>query len=106
MTPDEKQEFANEAEKALDHPLVQEVIEELFFNLNINNAGLPRMGIMKVGMYVATVARAHALGIDPDELRMTDEESDDFQLSLIQAMIGAGKPVVVITTGETHEPSS
>ena len=55
MTTDEKQAFANEAEKALSHPLVIEVIDELAFNLTngSHRDGLVRYGIKKVAMYKA-----------------------------------------------------
>lgn len=108
MTGDEKQAFANEAEKALEHPLVEEVIDELLFNLRLRGqqSSLPRYGIKKVAMYVATVARAQALGIDPDTLRMTNDESDEVQMRLVEAALGAGKPVIaVIADAPTAQPT-
>ena len=100
MTTDEKQAFANEAEKALSHPLVIEVIDELAFNLTngSHRDGLVRYGIKKVAMYVATVARAHALGIDPDTLRTTDDEDTEFQRELLTAALGSGQPIIVVDT--------
>lgn len=100
MNHDEKQAFANEAEKALDHPLVIEVMEELCFNLRVPFDGLPRYGLRKVALYVATVARAHALGIDPDTLRMTDDEATDFQMDLARTAVEAGQPVFIAVVAD------
>lgn len=98
MNTKEKDAFADEAFKALDHPLVESVVDELCFNLRVENKGLPRFGIRKVAHYAAIVARAHALGIDPEVLRMTDEESDEVMLDLVKAATEAGKPAIVLTT--------
>lgn len=76
MNTAEKDAFANEAEQALKHELVTEAVDELVFTLRRGDhrEGLVRYGIRKIAMYVATIARAHALGIDPDVLRITDKE--------------------------------
>ena len=100
MTSDEKQAFANEAEKALDHPLVRDVIEEFADNMGFALEGLPFYGIMKVAMYTATVARAQALGIDPDELRHTPEEADAAMLRKMHAAVDAGVPTMVVVTDD------
>lgn len=100
MTGDEKQAFANEAEKALDHELVQKVIDESMENLS--NYGiamdnkLVRRGFLKVAMYTATVARALAMGIDPEELRMTPLESNQSILEQTRRVSERGIPVVVV----------
>jgi len=110
MTTAEKDAFADEAYKALDHPLVERVIDELCGNLRVSNRGLPRYGIRKVAHYAAIVARAHALGIDPDTLRATDDEADEAAARLVRAAIESGKPVFVVTTeaddAETGEKSA
>lgn len=97
MTGEEKGAFSDEAYKALDHPLVQDVMEELCFNLRIEYEGLPRYGLRKVALYVAIVARAQALGIDPDDLRSTPDEATEDMMRLAQAAHDAGKPVIVVT---------
>ena len=75
QAPDWKQRHANSAEKALSHPLVTDVVDELLRNLGEDRAGLVFYGIMKVAMVTASVTLAQARGIDPDALRLTPEES-------------------------------
>lgn len=72
MTPAEKQAFADEASKAADHPIVQNILDEARDNLSRNHkvsADIVEWQVAKVANVVAQVARAQALGIDPDELR-------------------------------------
>lgn len=95
MTID-RQAFANEAEKALDHPLVASVIDELLSNLGVSRESDEFYGIAKVAMYVATVARAQALGIDPDELRMTADEADVALREHAEHLAALGVPVSVV----------
>lgn len=104
MTTAEKDAFADEAFKAIEHPLVDGVVEELLFNLGCKNEGLPRYGARKVAHYAAIVARAQALGIDPDVLRATDEEADEFMMELAQSFLASGKPVigVVVERGQSE----
>lgn len=96
LTAAEGNALADEAFKALDHPIVNDCAEELCFNLRIKYEGLPRYGIRKLMQYAAIVARCHALGIDPEEMRMTNEEADDLMLKMADGVAGAGKPVIVI----------
>ena len=96
MTPEQKQAFANEAEQALQHPLVEECIDELLGNLGLRGQALPRYGIRKVAHYAATVARAQALDIDPDALRTDAAEIAERRAMLTDAAIKAGKPVFVV----------
>lgn len=86
-----KTQHADESSKALKHPLVSEVIAELLFNLGENDTGLPAYSIRKVAMYAAQVARAQALGIDPDTLRSTDEEATEAQMRIAGIAARAGK---------------
>jgi hypothetical protein len=92
---DWKQQHANEAEKALDHALVKNVIEEQMQNLGTDNA-LVRYGLTKIAMYAASVARAQALGIDPDELRHTPEEARASLQARARAAVGAGVPTLLV----------
>ena len=64
-----KLDHANEAERVLEHELVKDVMEEFAGNMKFSLSGLPAYGLAKVVCYAAQVARAQALGIDPDELR-------------------------------------
>lgn len=100
MDSAEKQAFADEAEKALDHELVQKVMLEFADNMGFAFEGLPKIGLLKIAMYVATVARAQALGIDPDELRHTPQEGFDAQMRIAEAFTRAGKPVTIVVPGE------
>lgn len=94
----DKRAFANEAEKAVEHHLVHECINELMLNLQ-STSGLVRFGIVKVAQYAATVARAQALGIDPESLRMTREEATESAMGLARSFADNGKPVIVVAVG-------
>jgi hypothetical protein len=65
MTADWKEHHANEAEKALDQDLVQRVLTEFAGNMGFERDGLPEYGLVKIVLTVAQVARAEALGFDP-----------------------------------------
>lgn len=91
---DWKQRHADESCKALEHPLVVEVMKEFADNMGFKLEGLPRYGLKKVAMYAAQVARAQALGIDPDDLRSTPEEAEAQMLRKARLFVKAGKPVM------------
>jgi hypothetical protein len=84
---------------ALDHELVRGVMAEFADNMGFKLEGLPGYGMLKVAVYVAQVARAQALGFDPDLLRVSDEEAEAEQLALARAAVAAGKPTWVIRGG-------
>ncbi len=90
---DWKEQHANEASKSTKHELVEGVIEEFMDNIGLADTGLPAYGIRKVAHYAAMVARAHALGFDPNLLRMTNEEATSHQLDLAARAVVAGIPV-------------
>ena len=96
MTPEDKQRFADDAERAVLHELTQESIDELLRNLGADRESLPYYGILKVCNVAAQIARAHALGIDPETLRMTDEEATAAMVALARSFAASGKPVIVI----------
>jgi len=100
MKPDWKQQHANDSEKALRHDLVESAIKELMMNLKTDSA-LVRYGIVKVASYVAQVARAQALGFDPDLLRLSDDEANEQMLKLAKRAVELGKDVIVVS----KEPS-
>lgn len=95
---DWKKQHANDSERAMEHELVRGVMDE--FTENVKNCGyspnLFAYGLNKVCLYVAQVARAQALGFDPDTLRMNPEESADFMEKMAEAAVRAGKPVIVV----------
>jgi hypothetical protein len=92
----DKQQFANEAEKALSHPLVVDVIDEQLLNLGVTRDSLVYYGLSKIAMYAATVARAQALGIDPDELRATPAEANAALLERAKRLAASDVPTIVI----------
>jgi hypothetical protein len=98
MTTDHdwKKQFANDAERAILHPLTQENIDELLFNLRSDRNGLPYYGILKLCNVVAQVARADAMGIDPELLRLSADEVNEWLGKMIEAFADAGKPVIVV----------
>lgn len=99
-----KDKHANDAERALEHEMVKGVIDEFADNLRHNPdvaaggfySGLFCYGFRKCMSYVAQVARAQALGFDPDTLRMTPGEVTEAQINLARMAVEAGKPVHVI----------
>lgn len=101
MSKDWKQDFANDAEKAFAHQIVKETLDEYVYNMRGNysvnlDKGLPKYGLMKVMNAVAIVARAQALGIDPDLLRLSNEEASAEIIAMARRFHAAGKPVVVV----------
>lgn len=88
------------SEKALDHELVVDVIAELLDNLNVSRDSLPAYGVRKVARYTAAVARAQALGFEPNLLRMTSDEARSHQLELAAEAALLGIPVHLIDRPE------
>lgn len=85
MTDDWKQKLAEDADGALKHDLVTSVIDEYIDNMSPVvdlSKGLPRYGLTKIAHYVAIVARAQALGIDPDLVRLSATEANKQMLAL------------------------
>lgn len=93
---DWKSVHAKEAEKALDSDIVQNVLDEFADNMRFKRDGLPEYGLVKICCYVAQVARAQALGFDPELLRLSDEEADAQALEKARIAVAAGKPVWAI----------
>lgn len=102
MSEDWKTRHVKESEKAVAHELVQGVMAELRDNLGVSDTGLPAYGIAKVALYAAQIARAQALGFDPDLLRLTESEATSEQLRLAAEAVFSGIPVVTfdLTDGE------
>ena len=101
MTLDWKKQHANESDKAWIHPLVRDVIDEQIGNIVRcgpwkEDDALLRMGLSKIAMYAAQVARAQALGFDPELLRMSPEEADSTLLKFAEMAVRAGKPVSIV----------
>jgi hypothetical protein len=105
MAGDWKRHHANEAEKAHEQPLVQSAVEEFIDNMKRNHGvdpseGLPSYGLHKVLATAMIVARAEALGFDPELLRLSRTEATEQQLRLAQMAAEQGKPVWAIEAGE------
>ena len=96
MTQDWKQQHANDSEKALRHELVESAIKELMVNLKTDSA-LVEYGIVKVASYVAQVARAQALGFDPDLLILNDDEAEEQMLKFAKRAVELGKDVIFVS---------
>ncbi len=92
-TKDWKQTYADAADATLAHPIVDRCMAELRMNLGVSDDGLPAYGIAKVAAYAAQVARAQALGVDPELLRVTSEEANSLTLELAAEASLAGIPV-------------
>ena len=93
---DWKNAHANEANRAIEHELVEDVIAELLDNLGIADGGLPAYGIRKVARYAAMVARAQALGFDPNLLRLSNSEATSEQLRIAAEAVRLGIPTHMI----------
>lgn len=93
---DWKTDHANEAWKAVEHPIVAYVMEEFADNMGFALDGLPAYGLRKVALYAAQVARAQALGIDPEDLRSTPGEANERMRDLAALFEEQCKPVIVI----------
>lgn len=99
---DWKARHAVESEKALEHELVREVMAELRGNLNVSDDGLAAYGIQKVAYYAASVARAQALGFNPNLLRMTESEANSVQVQMAAELVFNGVPVHMVEV-DRHE---
>jgi hypothetical protein len=93
---DWKQRHANDADKALRHPLVEGVIDEQLMNLGREGDSLARYGLSKIAHYAAQVARAQALGFDPELLTLTPDEANRALMERAAAMVFAGVPTTII----------
>ncbi len=108
-TPDQprdwKNEHANAASHAWNHPMVTEVIKEYAANMGFDpDKGLPAYGALKIAMYAAQVARAQALGFDPELLRLTEDEANRAQMERAAAMVFAGVPTIVVELDHRRHP--
>lgn len=90
---DWKSQHANEADKAVESPLVQGVIREQLQNLGRENDALAQYGLAKIASYAAQVARAQALGFDPELLRLNPDEANEQMLRQARRAVELGKPV-------------
>ena len=84
------------SDAALEHEMVVRVMAELRENLGVPDTGLPAYGIAKVAHYAAAVARAQALGFDPNLLKMTNDEATSEQLRLAAELVFRGVPVLTV----------
>lgn len=82
MTPADRQAYADAADAAIDHPIVVAEIDRLLDNLGWPKGSIVEMGLAKLAATAAQVARAHALDVDPDGLRMSIDEQRELLRSL------------------------
>lgn len=97
---DWKEKHAKDADESLKHDLVKGVVEEYVDNMRGYvdlDKGLPSYGLHKVMHYVAMVARAQALGFDPNLLKLSNGEATEEMLKMARLMVERGTPVMVIT---------
>ena len=98
---DWKKQHANDSEKAVFHDLTQRAIEEFLFNTVQNpmnhaeesDEARYRMALNKVATHAAQVARAQALGFDPELLRLSPEEAGAHMWRMAAEAVGRGVPV-------------
>jgi hypothetical protein len=95
VTSDWKNAHANDANAFAEHELIEDVLTEFASNMGFERKGLPEYGLQKIVRYTAQVVLARARGIDPDRLRMTDDEWMESQRRLMNVFLEAGKPVTV-----------
>lgn len=100
MDDAEKRAHSVEAERALEHPLVRDVIAEQMANLRLDGSALERYALEKIAHYSATVGRAMALGIDPDELRLTAGEARSEAWRIASELVLRGMQTVVVDEEE------
>lgn len=99
---DWKQKHADDSEEGvLNHPLVVRQMESFARNMGFELEGLPRMGLLQIVSVSAQVARAHALGFDPELLRLAPHEADEQNLAIARKLVEQGKPVLRIDSDGT-----
>ena len=93
-------------ESASDYEMVQDALIEFAGNMGFKREGLPEYGLSKIVSYVAQVARAEALGFDPELLRVNAAEANAALLRVAEIAAKAGKPVWSIDPGDDEVPES
>ncbi|MDX8151106.1 hypothetical protein SK069_05840 [Patulibacter brassicae] len=96
MPADWRQHHADEAEKALTFEPLRNAMKEFAMNMGFALDGPPEFGLMKVASIAAQAARAHALGFDPELLRLSADEADEHLLAIARLAAERGVPVWVI----------
>lgn len=94
-----KQKHASDCDAAVGHDLVKKVIDEFLMNIRATDDALVRYGCTKIATYAAQVARAQALGFDPNLLRLDPAAANEELMKLAQLAVESGKPIVVIQGG-------
>ena len=93
---DWKRKHANDSEMAVSHPLVKAVIAEQLRNLRREDDLLADYGLHKIAFVTAQVARAYALGFNPDLLRLSAGEANSQLLQLAAEAVYRGVPTIVV----------
>jgi hypothetical protein len=109
MTPEERNTYADAADAAMVHPLVQDVIDEYAGNMEHvlapGERSVWRYGLMKCLNAATQVARAQALGIDPYALVMSAQEQTAQMERMVEMAHEAGIPVIEIQLPRDEQPS-
>lgn len=90
---DLSREFSDMAAVALEHPLVQNVLDEFALNMGFKREGLSEYGLMKIVNVVGQVSIAVSRNIDPDLLRATPEDWAAEAARRFQVMAEAGQGI-------------
>lgn len=90
---DWKKKHANESERAMEHPLVIRYVESLYEQIEANSGPPPKYMLYKTASIAAQVARAQALGFDPELLRLPEEQGDNLMWELAARAVYEGVPV-------------
>lgn len=104
MSDDWREIHMGASGRALQHPLVRDVMDEYADNMGFDQKGLPWYGLSKVARYVAAVARAEALGFDPDLLRLSRDEANSAQMTLAAELVLRGVPTFIMPTDPPASP--
>lgn len=74
LSSQEKEDIAKDADAAINHEFVLNAMKEFASNMDFSLDGLPKYGLMKIAHITASVAIACERNIDPEDLRITQEE--------------------------------
>ena len=99
MSESWKRDHANLAEQYAKHEMIEDVLSEFASNMGFERKGLPEYGLSKIVMYVSQIVLARARGIEPEMLRMDDDEFSEHQRRLLEIVLAADKPAFIIGNG-------
>jgi hypothetical protein len=85
------------------HEIVDMTLSEFAGNMHFKREGLPEYGLKKIVSHVAQVVLARARNIDPNDLKVTSEEADDYHKKLIDVCVKSGKAVTIVQIDRNHK---